>query len=104
TRLFVAASERRRVARIHFCECGRSRSPHLNPLPTGEAEAGRIRFIGRLVRTAGRKIFALEFVVPALSETNRVRCASQLEVDLSKLFGVLSLPGSTSGAFENLAA
>ena len=36
-----------------------------------------------------------------LGETHRVRRQSQLEVDISKLLGVLSLPGRASGAVEN---
>ena len=38
----------------------------------------------------------------AFGETDRVRCARQLEADLRKLFGVLSLPGSASDAVESL--
>src|SRR5207247_54396 len=34
---------------------------------------------------------------------DRLRCASQLEADLRKLFGVLSLSGSASGPLEIIA-
>ena len=56
-----------------------------------------------MVRAAGRKVFALEFAEAALSETDRLRRAGELEADLRKLFRVLSLPGSASGALEVIA-
>src|SRR4026208_1153389 len=56
-----------------------------------------------MVRTAGRKILSLEFAEAALGETNRLRRAGELEADLRKLFGVLSLPGSASSALEIIA-
>ena len=54
-----------------------------------------------MVRAVGRKIFALEFAEAALGESDQLRRAGQLEVDVRKLFGVLSLPGSASGARRN---
>ncbi len=47
------------------------------------------------------KVFALEPRNAALGETDRIRRPSQLEVNLPKLRGVLSLFGRASGVVEN---
>src|SRR6266480_1727341 len=54
-----------------------------------------------MVRAAEREVFALEHVDLATGKTDRVRCASQLEVDVRELFGVLSLPRCTSAITES---
>ena len=56
-----------------------------------------------MVCAVGRKIFSLEFGEAAVGETDRVRRAGQLEVDVRKLFGVLSLPGRASDVIESFA-
>src|SRR4051812_36619062 len=56
-----------------------------------------------MVRSAKRKIFALEHVDPATGETHRVRRARELEVNVRKLFGVLPLPGRASAVAESFA-
>ena len=53
-----------------------------------------------MVRAVEWKIFALEHVDPATSETDRARRARELEVDVRKLFGVLSLPWRASAVAE----
>ena len=58
---------------------------------------------GRMVCPLDQKIFSLESADAALGETDRLRCASQLEADLRKLFGVLLLSGSASGPLEIIA-
>jgi Rieske 2Fe-2S family protein len=74
---------------LHFCESwGR--------LDT----ARRLQVTGRLVRAVEGKIFALEYVDLATGETDRVRRARELEVDVRKLFGVLSLPRCASAVAE----
>ena len=49
-------------------------------------------FHGRLVRAPSRgKIFTLEHALPEISQTDLLRHPRKLEVDVRKLFGVLSL-------------
>src|SRR5437764_9785645 len=55
-----------------------------------------------MVRAVERKIFALEHVDPATGQTDRVRRARELEIDVRKLFGVLSLPGRASSVAKGL--
>src|SRR5207249_1662949 len=112
-------SEPRALGGLHFCESLEFGSPHLNPLPSpllcphwrcasispsgrdeGEAEGRRLGFIGTLVRAVEGKIFTLEHVDLATGETDRVRRARELEVDVRKLFGVLSLPRGASTVAE----
>src|SRR5438477_2345382 len=57
-----------------------------------------------MVRAAEREVFALEHVDLATGKTDRVRCASQLEVDVRELFGVLSLPRCTSAITESFTS
>ena len=59
--------------------------------------------VGRMVRAVEREIFALEYADLAPGETDRVRRAGQLEVDVRELFGVLSLPRGASAARETFA-
>src|SRR5438445_12144383 len=54
-----------------------------------------------MVRAAEREVFALEHVDLATRETDRVRRAGQLEVDVRELFGVLSLPRCASAITES---
>src|SRR5512133_193702 len=49
------------------------------------------------------KILTLEHVDLAAGETDRLRRARQLEVDVRKLFGVLSLPRCASTVAESFA-
>src|SRR4029453_8277572 len=51
----------------------------------------------------GREVFKLEFADAALSESDQLRRAGELEADVRKLLGMLSLPGSASGALEIIA-
>src|SRR4029453_19663906 len=48
-----------------------------------------------------REIFALEYVDLATGKTDRVRRARELEVDVRKLFGILSLPQCASPVAES---
>src|SRR5439155_24091293 len=54
-----------------------------------------------MVRAVEGKIFSLEYVDLATGETDRVRRPRELEVDVRKLFGVLSLPRGASAAAES---
>src|SRR5256714_12671344 len=54
-----------------------------------------------MVRATEREIFALEHVDLASRETDRVRRASQLEVDVRELFGVLPLSRCASAITES---
>src|SRR5258708_2759393 len=56
-----------------------------------------------MVRAVERQVFALEHVDLAPGKTDRVRCPGQLEVDVRKLFGVLSLPARASAIAESFA-
>src|SRR4029077_354312 len=71
---------------IHFCKS------------RGQPDAA-----GKMVRAVKGKIFALEHVDLATGETDRLRRAGELEVDVRKLFGVLSLPGCASTVAESFA-
>ena len=85
-------SEPRALGGIHFCESWRR-------LDT----ARRLQVIGRLVRAVEGKILPLEHAETCAGETDRVRREGQLEVDVRKLFGVLSLPGRASAVAESFA-
>src|SRR5438552_17830357 len=54
-----------------------------------------------MVRAVEWEVFALEHVDLAPGETERVRRASQLEVNVRELFGVLPLPGCASAITES---
>src|SRR6266699_5369961 len=71
------------MGRIHFCES--------SSLPHSARES---------VCAVGGKILPLESAEAALCQTGRVRCPGELEIDLRKLFGVLSLSGRASCAVE----
>jgi hypothetical protein len=49
-----------------------------------------------MVCTVAGKFFKLEFADAALSESDQLRRAGELEADVRKLLGMLSLPGSAS--------
>ncbi len=64
--------------------------------PGGEPNA-----IGDRVCAVGRKIHSLESAATAFRQADRLRCAGKLEVNLSKLFGMLSLSVGPSCALKN---
>ena len=55
-----------------------------------------------MIWAAQRKVLVLEPGNAALGQTDRVQRAGQLEANLSKLFGMLSLLGCASGVIEDL--
>src|SRR5215469_9047805 len=84
--LSFAFGQSRRLGRIRLRE------------PKGEADTTE-----RMVRATRAKIFALEHVDFAPGETDRVRRACKLEIDVRKLFGVLSLPRRPSAVAKSFA-